>query len=63
MMQPNMTLRRLLWRIVKIEDDFIDGINNEVTEQVDYAAKHDIKKAVVDIFWDTEKAIQLSGLR
>ena len=45
---------------MNIEDDFIDGMNKEVTDQVDDAAKHDIKKAVVEICWDAEKAIQLS---
>ena len=33
----------------------------EVVDPVDDAAKHDIKKAVVEICWDAEKAIQLSG--
>ena len=37
---------------MNIEDDFIDGMNKEVTDQVDDAAKHDIKKAVVEICWD-----------
>ena len=34
-------------------------MNNEVTDPVDDAAKHDIKKAVVEICWDAEKTIQL----
>ena len=46
---------------MNIEDEFIDGMNKEVTDQVDDAAKHDIKKAVVEICWDAEKTIQLSG--
>ena len=36
-------------------------MDKEVTDPVDDAAKHDIEKAVVDIFGDAEKTIQLSG--
>ena len=46
---------------MNIEDDFIDGMNKKVPDPVDDAAKHDIKKAVVEICWDAEKTIQLSG--
>ena len=45
---------------MNIQDDFIDGINKEVTDPVDDAAKHDIEKAVVEICGDAEKTIQLS---
>ena len=34
-------------------------MNKEVTDPVDDAAKHDIEKAVVEIFGDAEKTIQL----
>ena len=43
-----------------IDDDFIDGMNKEVTDPVDDASKHDIEKAVVEICGDAEKTIQLS---
>ena len=36
-------------------------MNKEVTDPVHDAAKHDIKKAVVQTCWDVEKKIQLSG--
>ena len=36
-------------------------MNKEVTDPVDDAGKHDIKKAVVEICWDAQKTIQLSG--
>ncbi len=70
MMQPNMTLRRLLWRFidnkdktVNIEDDFIDRMNMEVIDPADDAAKYDIEKAVLDIPEDDETIIQLCILR
>ena len=46
---------------MNIEVDFIDGMNKEVTDPIDDAAKHDIEKAVVKICGDAEKTIQLSG--
>ncbi len=46
-----------------IEDDFIDGMDKEVTDPVDDAAKHDIEKAVMEICGDAEKTIQLRILR
>ena len=37
----------------------MDGLNKEVTDPVDDAAIHDIKKAVVEIHGDDEKIIKL----
>ncbi len=37
-----------------IEDDFTDGMNMEVIDPVDDAAKYDIEKAVVEIRDDDE---------
>ena len=42
-----------------IEDDFTDGMNIEVIDPVDDAAKYDIEKAVVEIHEDDETIIQL----
>ena len=42
-----------------IEEDFTDGMNMEVIDPVDDAAKHDIEKAIVEICEDDEIIIQL----
>ena len=48
---------------MNIEDDFIDGMNMEVIDPADDAAKYDIEKAVLDIPEDDETIIQLCILR
>ena len=44
---------------MNIEYDFIYGMNMEVVDSVDDAAKYDIEKAVVEIREDDETIIQL----
>ena len=44
-----------------IENDFTDEMKKEVTDPVDDPSKLDIEQAVVEICWDAEKTIQLSG--
>ena len=44
---------------MNIEDYFIDGINMEVIDPVDDAAKYDIERVVVEIRKDDEKIMQL----
>ena len=44
---------------MNIEYDFIYGMNMEVVDSVDDAAKYDIEKAVVEICEDDETMIQL----
>ena len=44
---------------MNIDDYFIDGINMEVIDPVDDAAKYDIERVVVEIRKDDETIMQL----
>ena len=75
-MLPNMALRPLGWRFVwtsqfkstikteNIEEAFADGMNKKVAknDDVEYAAKHGIKKTRVEIHVYVENTVKTEHL-